>query len=376
MEPRIAIIGAGWAGASAAHRLREAGAAAEVFEKTGVVGGHSRSETMDGVVYEPNGAHIFHTSDREVATFVQRFGLTRPYAHTVSTEVFLSDSDQESVLMSWPPQVDELRELPMWTQIAAELDQLPPKPAEANFETYVMSIMGPTLYELFIREYTIKQWGTQPSELSSSLAPRRVELRTDGYKRLFRDRWEFFATEGVNNVVARILEPIPVTFDTEITVAELEHLSRSFDALIVTAPLDVFLGRPDELSWRGVGLRSRLIQVDTLSGTVTEGYVINHPSRRVPYTRTIETKHATGQRIGATVVSEEFPGAPRRDYPIPTPDGQHERTNLKLKDEIRAASPIPVYFCGRLANYQYINQDQAIRQGFDTAADALAKAAT
>jgi len=93
MESRIGIIGAGWAGASTAHRLAEAGVAAEVFEKTDVVGGHSRSETMDGVVYEPNGTHVFHTSDSEVAAFVQQFGLTRPYAHAVSTEVLLSEPD-------------------------------------------------------------------------------------------------------------------------------------------------------------------------------------------------------------------------------------------------------------------------------------------
>ncbi len=330
---------------------------------------------MDGVVYEPNGAHIFHTSDREVASFVQRFGLTRPYAHAVSTEVLLSESDEEFVLMSWPPQVDELAELPTWGQIPKELDQLPSEPAGDDFETYVMSMMGPTLYELFIREYTIKQWGMRPSELSSSLAPKRIELRTDGYRRLFRDRWEFFAAQGVNDVIARILAPVPVTLDTELAVTDLEHLARSFDALIVTAPLDVFLGRPDELAWRGVRLRSRLIQVDKPSRTVTRGYVINHPTLRVPYTRTIETKHATGQRISATVVSEEYPGSPNRHYPVPTPDGQHERTNEKLKAEIRAHSPIPVYFCGRLANYQYINQDQAIRQGFDTADEVLAEVA-
>ena len=373
MEPRIAVIGAGWAGVSAAHRLDAAGIATEVFEKTDGVGGHSRSELMDGVVYEPNGAHIFHSSDEEVASFVQHFGLTRPYAHTVSTEVFLSDSDDESTLMSWPPQIDELKKLPIWGQIANELDQLASEPVGDDFETYVISMMGPTLYDLFIREYTIKQWGVQPSELSSSLAPKRVELRSDGYRRLFRDRWEFFAAEGINDVVARALGSVPVAFETEMSVTNLEHLAGSFEAVIVTAPLDVFLGRPNELAWRGVTLQSHLIHVDGPSDTMTRGYVINHPSQRVPYTRTIETKHATGQQIEATVVSEEYPGSPGRHYPIPTPERRHERTNEKLKQEVQANSPIPVYFCGRLANYQYINQDQAIRQGFDTADRVLAE---
>jgi len=375
MDSRIAIIGAGWAGSSAAHRIAAAGVDVEVFEKTDVVGGHSRSEVMDGVVYEPNGAHIFHTSDEEVASFVQRFGLTRPYAHTVATEVFLSDSDEESTTMSWPPQVDELKELPIWDQISEELNMLPTKPAGDDFETYVISMMGPTLYRLFVREYTFKQWGIHPSELSSNVAPKRVELRTDGYKRLFRDRWEFFAATGVNDVIEKILESVPVTVNVELTVADLPALARSFDAVIITAPLDVFLCRPNQLAWRGVRIQSRLIQMSNSTETVTKGYVINHPSRRVPYTRTIETKHATGQQINATVVSEEYPGAPERHYPVPTPEGLHEETNNQLKQEIRARSPIPVYFCGRLANYQYINQDMAIRQGFDIADEILAEVA-
>ena len=119
-----------------------------------------------------------------------------------------------------------------------------------------------------------------------------------------------------------------------------------------------------------------MIEVEHETDTVTRGYVINHPSRKVPYTRTIETKHATGQRIAATVVSEEYPGSTDRHYPFPTPEALHERTNRKLKDEIRALSPIPVYFCGRLANYQYINQDEAIRQGFDVADEALQELTT
>lgn len=375
MEPCIGIVGSGWAGTAAAHRLNRSGTSVQVFEKADVVGGHSRCEIMDGVVYEPNGAHIFHTSDPEIARFVKHFGLTRPYAHTVSTEVFPSDCD-DGVLMSWPPQVEELRRLPLWSKIAPELERLPARPSGRNFEEYVVSMMGSTLYGLFIRDYTIKQWGIDPSELSSSVAPRRVELRSDGYRRLFRDRWEFFASQGVNEVIERILDPIPTVLATKIGVTDLENLAGLFDALIVTSPLDVFLARPNELAWRGVSIQSRLIEVDQETDTVTRGYVINHPSRRVPYTRTIETKHATGQRIGATVVSKEYPGSNDRHYPVPTPEGLHETTNLKLKDEIRSLSPIPVYFCGRLANYQYINQDQAIRQGFDVADDALRELTT
>jgi UDP-galactopyranose mutase len=361
---RIAIVGAGWAGASAAHRLSTAGVDVEIFEKAHVTGGHSRAEVLGDVVYEPNGAHIFHTSDAEIASFVQSHGLTRPFQHAVSTEVYLPDSGDESVLLSWPPQVDELKELSIWTQVSRELDLLPQHAQGEDFESYVVSMMGPTLYDLFIREYTIKQWGVDPTQLSSRFAPKRVELRTDGYRRLFRDKWEFFDPNGVNAVIERVIDGIQLHVDTEVSIDDLES---TFDGVVVTAPLDTFARRPGELEWRGISMQSELIPVDAPLGTVTKGYVINHPSARVPYTRTVETKHATGQNINATVVSEEYPGAPHRHYPVSTTDGRYERLNKKLQHEIEASTGLPLYFCGRLANYLYINQDEAIRQGFDTA---------
>ena len=94
---------------------------------------------------------------------------------------------------------------------------------------------------------------------------------------------------------------------------------------------------------------------------------MNQPSLRVPYTRTVETKWASGQQIEATVVCEEYPGAPFRHYPIATIDGHYERVNAEMQREVCAGATRPVYFCGRLANYQYIDQDQAVAQGLDVA---------
>lgn len=367
MAKRIAVVGAGWAGAVAARELHDSGFAVEVFEQALQVGGHSRAETLNGVVYEPNGAHIFHTSNASVAAYVQRFGLSRPYEHRVLAEVFLSADDESGRLLSWPPQVGELQKLPLWPQISRELDALPDRPTGADFESYVVSMMGPTLYALFIRDYTVKQWGCSPDTLSSHFAPKRVELRSDGWRNLFRDRWEFFHPEGVNGVIEAILAPLAVTCGAAIGLADLDDIAA--DAFVITAPLDDFVGRSGELAWRGIHMRSRYVPVDSPSDTVTPAYVVNRPSARVPYTRTVETKHATGQQILGTVVSEEHPGAPARHYPVPTLDGRNEYANEQLKTEVTKLAPRPVFFCGRLANYVYINQDQAIEQGFATAAE-------
>ena len=373
MTTDVLVIGAGWSGAVLARELRDGGLSVHVVEREPVVGGHARAETLNGVVYEPNGAHIFHTSDARVAAYVERFGLRRPYEHRVLTEVFLRDDDEEPWLLSWPPQVDELRQLPDWPAIERELSELPSTPAGDDFETWTVSLMGRRLYELFVEGYTRKQWGCEPSELSSRFAPRRVDLRTDGDTRLFRDACELFAPEGVNSVIESILATVPTTCGVEVGVDDAFDVVGRPRAVVVTSALDDFLGRPGTLAWRGIHMRSTYVPTDAEDGTVTPAYVVNRPSMRVPHTRTVETKHASGQRILGTVVSEEHPGAPARHYPVPTPDGRHERTNVALQDEVRARlDGVPTFFCGRLSTYTYIDQDQAIARALALAPEVAA----
>lgn len=370
-RPRVAVIGAGWAGATAGRLLHDAGVDVHIYERNTAVGGHSRGATVNGVMFEPEGPHIFHTSDPEVMKFAMRHGMGNPYEHKGLTEVFLSDADDRPHILSWPPQVDELRDLPIWDRIERELAELPQQPSTRDFEAYCVSLMGRTLYRLFIEGYTIKQWGRHPAELSSKFAPGRLDLRTDGNRRLFRDTWEFFPLPGAQKVIESITRPIAGTFGQSITATDLPSLERDYEAVIVTVPLDEFLGRPGELEWRGIRTVSTYIPLDDPGATVTAGYIVNQPSLRVPYTRTVETKHASGQSVPGTVVTEEYPGAPARHYPVLTADSRNEKLNVRMKEEIRALTHMEVFFCGRLANYEYINQDTAINQGMSCAREAV-----
>ena len=364
----IAVIGAGWAGATTARVLHDAGHKVSVFDRDRVIGGHSRSEILHGVMYEPNGPHIFHTSNREVAEFVLAHGMRGSHEHHVFTEIFLDDDDETPIILAWPPQVDELKQLRIWPQIERELAQLPAEPVRDNLETYSLSIMGPTLYRLFVRDYSRKQWGREPTELSSAFGPKRLGLRTDGRRRYFNETWEFLPPAGAQEVIEHILRPISLTLGASLAVGDLPELEKTYRAVVITAALDDFVGRPGELEWRGIRTVSRYIPLDDDKGTVTPAYQVNRPSRRRPYTRTVEPKHANRQPAPGTIVTEEYPGSPARHYPVPTVDSRNERHNLVLQDEIRQASPVPVLFCGRLANYVYINQDEAIAQGMACAA--------
>lgn len=365
------IIGSGWAGASCNYMLKKHNIESHLFELKKVVGGHSRSEKIDNVIYEPNGPHIFHTSNKEVNDFVTKFGMKRKYSHQVKTRIYPPSLKGSSILLSWPPQISELEELREWDIIKNQLDNLPKKINKKNFQDYAVSIMGSMLYELFIEGYTIKQWGMDPSELSSDFAPKRIDLRTDGNKNLFKDKWEYFHPEGSGAIIEKILSKEQINFESKITINNIHEYSKNYDLVVMTSALDLFLDLDKVLEWRGIKSEPEFFDTQNLEDKITEAYQINHPSMNESYTRTVETKHASDQSIKGSVVCKEYPVDNLRHYPILSKDNVNTQTNKNYKKQIVENLDLPVYFCGRLANYQYINQDEAILQGFNTAKEIL-----
>ncbi len=193
------IVGAGLTGATAACELARQGFRVRVYERADVIGGHVRTEWLRGIPYEPHGAHIFHTDDTAVWNLVSKYTDFVPYQHRVTIRV-------RSHQLSWPLQRSELSRLEEWPQVERELSSLPPEPDTTNFATYCRSLMGQTLYDLCVRNYTMKQWGRAPEELSASVAVNRVELRDDDYRGLFRDRHQGWPERGYTDLVENLLD--------------------------------------------------------------------------------------------------------------------------------------------------------------------------
>ena len=359
---KVTIVGSGLAGATAAAALKEAGAEVRVIEQKPVWGGQLRTEEANGVLYEPHGAHILHTSDHQVWKFVTERVEMLPYRHRVMTEV----GDR---LLSWPPQVSELEQLPQWPGIRRELEQRPDRARTTNFETWCEDIMGVTLYSLFIRPYTIKQWGTDPKHLAAQWAPKRIELRDDGYRDLFRDTHQGWPRGGYLKLIDALLGDVQVELGAGVSAESFDEHVRGADAVVLTAPLDVFFGNAlGELPWRGVRLENHFIpRVDHLLPCG----VVNHPGLDQAYTRRIETKWMSGQTVKGTVVSYEYPGAPERHYPVDDVEGRNRRLAHDYRALVAKELGPHVHLAGRLATYTYIDMDQAVRQGLNAAARIL-----
>ncbi|MER6558526.1 FAD-dependent oxidoreductase [Streptomyces sp. NPDC001027] len=354
------VVGAGLTGATAASELARQGFQVRVYEQADVVGGHVRTEWIRGIPYEPHGAHIFHTRDTAVWQLVCKFTDFVPYQHRVTIRV-------RSHELSWPLQRGELPQLEEWPEVEQELASLPHKPDSTNFETYCRSLMGETLYNLCVHNYTLKQWGRAPEELSASVAANRVELRDDGYRGLFRDPHQGWPERGYADLVEALLEPAEIHLGQPITCADLVELTRPGEPVVITSALDDFFsGELGPLEWRGVRLESKFIPDVRLAQS---SMVVNEPDLAVPWTRTIETKWALEKLHDApgTVVMREYPGASAKHYPVPDSAGINRALQASYEAKLAAYTRNPLMAAGRLATYSYINMDQAVRQGLDAA---------
>ncbi len=360
-QPACLVVGAGLTGATAAWSLARQGFRVRVIEHENVVGGHIRSEWLHGVPYEPNGPHLFHTSDEEVWELASSLVDFEPYFHTSMTRV-------DGRVMSWPIQLAEVRDLPEWHAIERELKSLPPHPDPQNFRTWCVTLMGETLFSMFIDGYTKKQWGRDPSELSASFAPKRVELRTDGYRGLFRDPHQGWPRDGYGALVERLLKNVEVELCSYVDAGNLPSFVDRGLPVLLTCPLDSFFGeRAGPLEWRGVRVVPHWFPDTRLA---LEAMVVNEPDRRVPYTRTVESKWVFPEqhdRVG-TVVAYEFPGATAKHYPVLDADGRNVARQQAYERLAGAYETNPIFIAGRLARYLYINMDEAMRQGLDAAA--------
>ena len=365
--PRALIVGAGLTGCTLAWRLAQEGVASTLLEQTQVPGGLIRSEHMGGVLYEPHGSHIFHTEDTEVWELANAMTPFNLYRHRVDIVV-------EGKVLNWPILLSDIDAQSRSDEIKAQLEERRGLDAEqraqaADFEEWCLDLMGPILYERYIKPYTEKQWGRPARTLSAQWAPRRVSVRWDDDPYLFPDPHQGWPAgpNGYTDLIDGLLdhELIEVRYGSEVTLDTLDP--GGADAVVLTCPLDVFCAQSlGALEWRGIGVRSvHVPHVEYAQGAM----VVNYPGEEFPFIRIHETKHASGQQCEGTVLGFEFTGAPTRYYPIELPENRelNDRYQGFLREQVGAR----VHFAGRLANYLYIDMDDCMRQALDAAEQEL-----
>ena len=360
------VVGAGYAGSILAERLAtQCAHRVLVIDRRDHIAGNAHDYYDEhGVLCHRYGPHIFHTKSQKVVDYLSQFTEWHPYEHRVLARV----GDKLLPIPINRTTINELYGLALETEEDMErflAGRAEPVEYVRNSEDAVVAKVGRDLYEKFFRGYTRKQWQRDPSELHASVCA-RIPIRTNTDDRYFTDWFQNMPAAGYTAMFERILDHPLIEVRLGVEHAELEG-EVDYGHLVYTGPIDAYFGhRFGALPYRSLEFELRNEPTPD-GGTLQPRAQVNEPSEDVPYTRTTEFRHMTGQVHTSSTVAIEYPrseGAPY--YPIPT----DETRALYRRYEALGAELDHVTFVGRLARYQYLNMDQVVGQAL-SAAEAL-----
>ena len=370
------VVGAGLFGSVFAHEARKAGKKVAVIEKRDHIGGNIYTQKMGGINVHRYGAHIFHTSDRKVWDYVNRFAEFNQYINApvarYKDELYNLPFNMNTFSKMWGVVTPDEARAKIQEQIR-ELAITEPK----NLEEQALSLVGRDVYEKLVKGYTEKQWGRDCKDLPAFII-RRLPLRFIYDNNYFTDRYQGIPIGGYTQIAEKLLAGVPTLLNTSWKEYSTLHPD-SYGKVIFTGPIDEYfdysLGR---LQFRTVRFETEVLETDNYQGNA----VVNYTEREVPWTRIIEHKwfefgkDASGNDIPGTVISKEFsmewePGM-EPYYPV----NDDVNGNLYGKYRELAQKEENVIFGGRLGTYQYYNMDQVIAKALSLCEKELGRRVT
>lgn len=353
----VLVCGAGPAGCVVAERAASVlgWKVLVVDQRPHVAGNCYDSAHANGVMIHNYGPHYFRTADPDIVRYLSRFTDWTPANYEAKSYV-------GGRLYPFPINRTTLEQFfgePLDEPAAARLLERKrlPIPTPRNSEEFVLSRVGPELYQAFYRNYTRKQWGLDPRDLDAGVCG-RLPVRLDRDHRYVTQPFQQMPRRGFTALFARMLRHRNIRVLLGCPFADIRHQIRPRRATVYTGPVDEYFGhRLGRLPYRSLRFRFTPYQAEYVQQCVQ----VNYPND-FGFTRSVEIKHVTGQQHPHTVVSYETPSATGDPYyPIPT-DGsaalyQRYRT-LTEAERIRRR----VYFVGRLAQYRYFNTDEVVKE--------------
>jgi UDP-galactopyranose mutase len=358
----LVVVGSGFYGLTVAERVAsQLGSRVLVLERRDHIGGNAYSEfePETGIEVHKYGAHLFHTSNQRVWDYVNQFTAFTNYQHRVFTifkgrvypmPINLATICEYAGRYLTP---DEARALV--GEQAAEFDTND----ASNLEEKAISLIGRPLYEAFVRGYTVKQWQTDPRELSPDIIA-RLPVRYSFDNRYFNDRYEGLPVDGYTAWLQRMADHPHIDVRLGVDFFDVRAAIPAGTPVVYTGALDRYFDYSEgALGWRTLDFAQEVLPKGDFQGTP----VMNYADSDVPWTRIHEFRHFHPERdypSDRTVIVREYSRAAALEdepyYPVNT---AVDRTRLAQYRDRAAAEP-DVIFGGRLGTYQYLDMHMAI----------------
>lgn len=359
------IVGAGLFGAVFAREMTDAGKRCLVIDRRDHVAGNACTETVEGIAVHRYGAHIFHTNDDTVWSYVNRFARFNRFTNSPI-------ANYKGELYNLPFNMNTFHQ--MWgvttpAQARAEIrrQQEASGGEPQNLEEQAIRLVGRDIYEKLIKGYTQKQWGRPCTELPSFII-RRLPVRFTYDNNYFNSYHQGIPEDGYTALVERMLEGIPVHLHTDF-LPRREELSALAERVLYTGPIDAYFDyRLGALEYRSLRFETELLDTDNYQGNA----VVNYTDAETPYTRIIEHKHFVYGTQPKTVITREYSAEWRPgDEPYyPVNDGKNAALYRAYRE--LAQREHRVIFGGRLGEYRYYDMDQVVRAALDCAREQIA----
>ena len=360
------IVGSGLFGATFAYRATRAGKRCLVIDKRDHLGGNVYCENVEGINVHKYGAHIFHTSNKQVWDFVNSIVEFNRYTNSPV-------ANYKGTLYNLPFNMNTFYQMWGVTTPAEAQAKIEEQKAEAvaalngrepaNLEEQALTLVGKDIFEKLIKEYTEKQWGRNCKDLPAFII-KRLPVRLVFDNNYFNDKYQGIPVGGYNRLIDGLLEGIETRTGVDFFAEYKGNWREIADKLVYTGALDEYFGyRLGKLDWRTVSFKTRIEDTPNYQGNA----VVNYTSHDQPYTRIIEHKHfemfgADVYSVPKTVVSEEYSTEYKEGmepyYPV------NDERNNRLAEDYRklAAQETGVIFGGRLAQYKYYDMAPVIEQ--------------
>lgn len=349
------IVGAGFYGTVCAYELARAGKSVLVIDRRSHIGGNAYTESVEGINVHRYGAHIFHTSDKAIWDYVNRFAefnsfVNQPVAR-YGNEMYNLPFNMNTFTKLWKDICT-----PAQAEARIEKERAKEKIGEPkNLEEQALKLVGRTIYEKFIKGYTEKQWGRACSELPAFII-RRIPVRFMFDNNYFDDRYQGIPIGGYTRMIAKMLADVDVRLKCDFLEDREGYLALA-RRVIYTGPIDAYYDyRFGALEYRSVRFETETLDMPNFQGNA----VVNYTSADVPFTRIIEHKHFEFGTQPVTVISREYSTEWKRGeepyYPV------NDEKNDRLYEQYRALSEQEdrVIFGGRLGRYKYLDMDDTV----------------
>lgn len=359
------VVGAGLYGAVFAHEANKKGKSVLVIDKRPNIAGNVYTEEVEGINVHKYGAHIFHTNNKQVWDYVNRFAefnrfTNSPVANYLG-ELYSLPFNMYTFNKMWGVVTpEEAAEKIEEQKSAAGITQ--PK----NLEEQAISLVGTDIYEKLIKGYTEKQWGRPCAELPSFII-KRLPVRFTFDNNYFNALYQGIPVGGYTKMVANMLDGIEIRLGVDY-MEHKEELDSRADKIIYTGAIDAYFGfKLGTLEYRSVRFDTEVLNQSNFQGNAA----VNYTDAKTPWTRIIEHKwfefgkDSEGNDLPKTVISREYssewkPGD-EPYYPV------NDEKNGKLYAEYKklAEAEDKVVFGGRLGEYKYYDMDAVIASALE-----------